>query len=133
MSILHIGIDRAVESAVEVVLTTGAYRSNSGQQLQSPCFKPLQMRPSMPAVQLMTFDRDSNAVLLPAYIQEAGVPDMQLSNANAAAQPKENNMQAELHAGMPNLGAVRILPTGCPHGTFGLMTGNPLYTGGERA
>lgn len=50
-----------------------------------------------------TFDRDSNAILLPAYIQEAGVLDMQLIDAQpmqllSSKKSTEKNMQAELHA-----------------------------------
>ena len=53
--------------------------------------------------QFTTFDRDSNAVLLPAYIQEAGVLDIQLSDAQpmqllSSKKSVEENMQAELHA-----------------------------------
>lgn len=50
-----------------------------------------------------TFDRASNAILLPAYVQEAGVLDIQLSDAQplqllSSKKSREKNMKAELHA-----------------------------------
>jgi hypothetical protein len=56
-----------------------------------------------PSHHFRTFDRESNAILLPAYIQDAGVLDIHFSDAQpmqllSSKQVAKKNMTAELHA-----------------------------------
>ena len=46
----------------------------------------------------ITFDRDSNAVLLPAYVQKAGVPDTQLFDAQQMQLSANMSNRKEHHA-----------------------------------